>query len=114
MFRKAIRANILCNPTGKKGKFRGIDWLVEHNNLYVKVSQYSLLYRFTLFNTIVRESTVGNIPTIQNPISSTNPISSHAIRNNVLPEPQNNTPFPAENGENIQTVGAIHGKGESE
>jgi hypothetical protein len=30
--------NILCNPTGKKGKFRAIDWLVEHNNLYLKVS----------------------------------------------------------------------------
>ena len=29
--------NILCNPTGQKGKFRAIDWLVEHNNLYMKV-----------------------------------------------------------------------------
>ncbi|KAF9498372.1 hypothetical protein BDN71DRAFT_1466204 [Pleurotus eryngii] len=34
--RNAIRMNILCNPTGKPGKFRGIDWLVEHNNLYIK------------------------------------------------------------------------------
>ncbi|RDB20638.1 hypothetical protein Hypma_012103 [Hypsizygus marmoreus] len=32
----AIRMNILCNPTGKKGAFRAIDWLVEHNNLYIK------------------------------------------------------------------------------
>lgn len=30
--------NILCNPTGKKGQFRAIDWVVEHNNLYTKVS----------------------------------------------------------------------------
>jgi len=30
--------NILCNPSGKKGAFRAIDWLVEHNNLYIKVS----------------------------------------------------------------------------
>jgi hypothetical protein len=37
--RNAIRMNILCNPTGKKGKFRAIDWLVEHNNLYIKVSK---------------------------------------------------------------------------
>ncbi|KAH6891612.1 hypothetical protein BKA70DRAFT_1119903 [Coprinopsis sp. MPI-PUGE-AT-0042] len=28
--------NILCNPTGKPGCFRAIDWLVEHNNLYIK------------------------------------------------------------------------------
>ncbi|KAF8985862.1 hypothetical protein BDQ17DRAFT_1402417 [Cyathus striatus] len=34
--RYAIRMNILCNPTGKKGHFRAIDWVVEHNNLYIK------------------------------------------------------------------------------
>jgi hypothetical protein len=34
--------NILCNPTGKKDGFRGIDWLVEHNNLYIKVSMIYL------------------------------------------------------------------------
>jgi hypothetical protein len=32
--------NILCNPTGKKGEFRALDWIVEHNNLYIKVSSY--------------------------------------------------------------------------
>lgn len=31
--------NILVNPTGKRGRFRGVDWWVEHNNLYIKVSQ---------------------------------------------------------------------------
>ena len=30
--------NILCNPTGKAGEFRALDWVVEHNNLYIKVS----------------------------------------------------------------------------
>ncbi|KDQ56406.1 hypothetical protein JAAARDRAFT_195051 [Jaapia argillacea MUCL 33604] len=35
--RRAIRLNWLCNPTGKEGKFRGVDWLVERNNLYTKV-----------------------------------------------------------------------------
>jgi len=30
--------NILRNPTSKKGRFRAIDWIVEHNNLYTKVS----------------------------------------------------------------------------
>ncbi|KAF4566345.1 hypothetical protein EYR36_011771 [Pleurotus pulmonarius] len=33
---KAIRMNILCNPTGQPGHFRGVDWWVEHNNLYLK------------------------------------------------------------------------------
>ncbi|KAF4565704.1 hypothetical protein EYR40_002226 [Pleurotus pulmonarius] len=34
---RAIRYNILVNPTGKKGKFRAVDWCVELNNLYTKV-----------------------------------------------------------------------------
>ncbi|KAF7421190.1 hypothetical protein PC9H_011710 [Pleurotus ostreatus] len=34
--KNTVRANILCNPTGQEGKFRGIDWIVEHNNLYIK------------------------------------------------------------------------------
>ncbi|EKM74281.1 hypothetical protein AGABI1DRAFT_103440 [Agaricus bisporus var. burnettii JB137-S8] len=33
---KAIRINSLVNPTGHKGHFRGIDWVIEHNNLYIK------------------------------------------------------------------------------
>jgi len=37
--RKAIRYNILVNPTGKKGKFRAVDWCVELNNLFIKVSR---------------------------------------------------------------------------
>ncbi|PPQ97757.1 hypothetical protein CVT26_001805 [Gymnopilus dilepis] len=32
-----IRMNWLCNPTGKPHKFRGVDWMVERNNLYTKV-----------------------------------------------------------------------------
>ncbi|KAJ8503630.1 hypothetical protein ONZ45_g10687 [Pleurotus djamor] len=40
--KKAIRPNILINLTGKEGKWRGIDWLVEHNNLYIKVSTHTL------------------------------------------------------------------------
>ncbi|KAJ3518248.1 hypothetical protein NMY22_g13775 [Coprinellus aureogranulatus] len=34
--RKAIRYSILVNPTGKPGKWRGIDWVIEHNNLSIK------------------------------------------------------------------------------
>ncbi|KAJ3555101.1 hypothetical protein NP233_g12284 [Leucocoprinus birnbaumii] len=32
-----IHVNWLCNPTGKEGGFRGVDWMVERNNLYTKV-----------------------------------------------------------------------------
>ena len=33
----AIEMNWLCNPTGKSDGFQGVDWLVELNNLYMKV-----------------------------------------------------------------------------
>ncbi|KIJ06726.1 hypothetical protein PAXINDRAFT_91576, partial [Paxillus involutus ATCC 200175] len=35
--RKAVRYHIIINPTGQKGKFRGVDWCVELNNLFTKV-----------------------------------------------------------------------------
>ncbi|EEB91509.1 hypothetical protein MPER_10117 [Moniliophthora perniciosa FA553] len=34
--RRAIRFHILVNPTGKKGKWRGVDWVIELNNFYIK------------------------------------------------------------------------------
>jgi len=42
---KAIRMNILQNPTGKKGHGCGVDWIVEHNNLYTKVSIFYLTFK---------------------------------------------------------------------
>ncbi|KXN90924.1 hypothetical protein AN958_03199, partial [Leucoagaricus sp. SymC.cos] len=33
---KAIWMNILCNPTGQPDHFCGLDWVIEHNNLYIK------------------------------------------------------------------------------
>lgn len=38
-YRRAVHLSMLYNPTGKAGKFQAIDWLVEHNNLYLKVSR---------------------------------------------------------------------------
>ncbi|KIK76943.1 hypothetical protein PAXRUDRAFT_779574, partial [Paxillus rubicundulus Ve08.2h10] len=35
--RKAVWYHILVNPTGQKGKFQGVDWCVELNNLLTKV-----------------------------------------------------------------------------
>lgn len=40
--------NMLCNPTGTKGRFRAIDWWVEHNNLYLKVSELHSRLSFIL------------------------------------------------------------------
>lgn len=40
MDRRAVRYNILVNPSGKEGEFRGVDWLVELNNLFTKVCLY--------------------------------------------------------------------------
>ena len=37
MDRHAVRYNMLVNPTGKPGKFRGVDWVEESMiNLYTK------------------------------------------------------------------------------
>lgn len=35
--RHAIQYNMLVNPTGKPGKFRAVDWVVEGNNCEIKV-----------------------------------------------------------------------------
>ncbi|KAF7793203.1 hypothetical protein EIP86_004312 [Pleurotus ostreatoroseus] len=35
-FRRAIRLNMLVNPTGKPHEFRAVDWVVELLNLYIK------------------------------------------------------------------------------
>ncbi|KAI9437121.1 hypothetical protein BJY52DRAFT_1130112 [Lactarius psammicola] len=33
-----VRMNLLCNPTGRPNAFRPVNWLVERNNLYTKMS----------------------------------------------------------------------------
>lgn len=33
---QAMRLNMLSNPTGRKGHFRGIDWEIELLNMYIK------------------------------------------------------------------------------
>lgn len=43
IFRRAIRLNWLCNPTGKRDGFRAVDWLVELMNLHIKVSVSSVV-----------------------------------------------------------------------
>ncbi|KAF7309132.1 hypothetical protein MKEN_01115300 [Mycena kentingensis (nom. inval.)] len=50
-----IRMNWLVNPTGKSGRFRGVDWLVELNNLYTKVIHSGSSSNHTLDH-IIKES----------------------------------------------------------
>ena len=38
-FRHAVRYNIMVNPTGKEGAWRGADWVEESNNLFAKVRE---------------------------------------------------------------------------
>ncbi|KAF9488060.1 hypothetical protein BDN71DRAFT_1485163 [Pleurotus eryngii] len=53
---KAIRTNILCNPTGQSGHFRSVDWWVEHNNLYLKRIYYGGKYSNHTKVRIIKES----------------------------------------------------------
>jgi hypothetical protein len=41
--KKAVRYHTLVCPTGKAGHFRGVDWVVELDNLFGKVLNHSLL-----------------------------------------------------------------------
>ena len=36
--KQAVRYSMLINPTGQPGKYRAVDWMVELNNLFIKVS----------------------------------------------------------------------------
>lgn len=38
VLRRAVRYSMLINLTGKPGFHRAVDWVVELNNLYIKVS----------------------------------------------------------------------------
>lgn len=71
---RAVRYSILVNPTGKRGKWRGIDWVVEHNNLYIKVSILSTaLTRSVLSDIYVRRFTAEDSPIATRGASSLSP-----------------------------------------
>lgn len=52
--RKCIRYNWLVCPTGKAGKYRGADWVLERNNLYSKVSELRMLREEEITLTFIR------------------------------------------------------------
>jgi len=64
--------NILCNPTGKKGHFHLIDWVIEHNNLYIKVSLDVAMWWRDVNNISVSEFTEESFRTIPRNVSSRN------------------------------------------
>jgi hypothetical protein len=35
-----MRYNIMVNPTGKEGAFRGANWVEESNSLFIKVPEF--------------------------------------------------------------------------
>ena len=53
--KEVVRNNWLCNPSGKPMGFRGVDWLLERNNLHTKVTYGSSSSNYTL-DRIVAES----------------------------------------------------------
>ncbi len=65
----------VCNPSGQPGGFRGVDWLVEQNNLYTKAGEptYS-------------QSTVTHLPQVIIGGSSLNRTLTHIINQSSLIE----------------------------
>lgn len=55
--RKAVRYNWLCNPRGTPMGFRGVDWLLELNNLLTKVIYGGTGSNYTI-NRIIKESSL--------------------------------------------------------
>jgi hypothetical protein len=52
--------NALCNPTGKSNVFWPVDWLVERNNLYMKVSLYCLRLPVLTWTQVIHAGTGPN------------------------------------------------------
>ena len=66
--RHAIRYNILVNPTGKPGKFRGVDWVVEGYNCEIKVNHGGHGSNRSVERMITESALVGTFKAINNSI----------------------------------------------
>ncbi|KAM6503721.1 hypothetical protein JOM56_000664 [Amanita muscaria] len=62
---RAIRYNILINPTGKPAKFRAVDWLVELHNLDSKVNHGGQGSNYTVKRIIEESSLIGTYKSAQ-------------------------------------------------
>ncbi|KIL58125.1 hypothetical protein M378DRAFT_86931 [Amanita muscaria Koide BX008] len=68
--RHAIRYNILVNPTGKPGKFRGVDWVVEGYNCEIKVNHGGQGSNRSVERMITESALVGTFKAINESIES--------------------------------------------
>lgn len=101
--RKAVRYNWLCNPRGKPMGFRGVDWLLELNNLLTKsiyggsgsnytiariVKESPLIQLFRDCKSVVEEQFLLTPKTMRhgepNMIESFNALSRYAVSNGIL------------------------------
>ncbi|ETW78199.1 hypothetical protein HETIRDRAFT_325386 [Heterobasidion irregulare TC 32-1] len=57
--RCVVRYNVLVNPTGQPGKFRGVDWVIELNNLFTKHIYGGSGSNFTKDNVIKESCLIG-------------------------------------------------------
>lgn len=72
---RAIRMNILINPTGRPGKFRAVDWAVELLNFFTKVSPLCGSGVADFHVQIIRLPTVGSFQTSRSNTSWTSRLS---------------------------------------
>ncbi|KAF8332942.1 hypothetical protein F5887DRAFT_1080554 [Amanita rubescens] len=66
----AIRYNMLVNPTGKPGKFRAVDWVVEGNNCEIKVNHSGQGATRTVARMITESALIGTFKEINESIEN--------------------------------------------
>lgn len=88
--------NWLVNPLGRVMGFRGVDWLVELNNLYTKVGCLSTLFaRYLIFTKVIHAG------------GSSNRTIDHIIKESPLIELYRDCHMAVENGFHL-TQSATH------
>ncbi|KIL57951.1 hypothetical protein M378DRAFT_87211 [Amanita muscaria Koide BX008] len=68
--KRAIRYNMLVNPTGKPGKFRAVDWVVEGNNCEIKVNHGGQGATRTVARMITESALIGTFKEINESIEN--------------------------------------------
>ncbi|KAM6492216.1 hypothetical protein JOM56_011940 [Amanita muscaria] len=68
--RRAIRYNMLVNPTGKPGKFRGVDWVVEGYNCEIKVNHGGQGATRTIKRMIAESALIGTFKEVNESIEN--------------------------------------------
>ncbi|KAF8331613.1 uncharacterized protein EI90DRAFT_2885346, partial [Cantharellus anzutake] len=55
---QVIRSHWVCNPSGRPDGFRGVDWLVERNNLYTKAGEPAYSHSNRTLTHIINQSSL--------------------------------------------------------